>query len=341
MSRASGTAVARRPKTSARTNGHSKANGTARSNGHARSGSARHANDETGARRATHREAASGPRPVWSGSISFGLVNIPVRLFTAVKEQRVAFHLLHDQDKVRLRRKLVSSTTGKEVHPEHVVRGYEFAKDHFVIVRDEELEGCAPEKTRAIEITDFVQLAEIDPVFFDRAYYVLPQKGAARSYRLLAEAMKRSGRVGVARVVMHEKEFLAALRTRGDVICLNTMHFGDEVVPATVLEGVAHSAPEVGERELKAARHVVESHSSAFEAGRYHDQYRECVMKMVQKKAEKEKVVSPPPPDEQEKPRAGTSKAGDLMAALEASLARARKEQGPSSSSNGHRRKSA
>src|SRR3954466_9957003 len=141
-----------------------------------------------------------GPRPVWSGSISFGLVNIPVRLFTAVREQRVAFHLLHDQDKVRLRRKLVSSTTGKEVHPEHVVRGYEFTKDQFILVRDEELEGCAPEKTRAIEITDFVNLPEIDPVFFDRAYYVLPQKGAARSYRLLAEAMKRSGRVGVARV---------------------------------------------------------------------------------------------------------------------------------------------
>jgi len=343
MSKSSGTAVAPRSKGHARANGHAKTNDHARPRGRTGSGRAPRANDETGARRATSRESASGPRPVWSGSISFGLVNIPVRLFTAVKEQRVAFHLLHDQDKVRLRRKLVSSTTGKEVHPEHVVRGYEFAKDHFVIVRDEELEGCAPEKTRAIEITDFVHLPEIDPVFFDRAYYVLPQKGAARSYRLLAEAMRRSGRVGVARVVMHEKEYLAALRTRGDVICLNTMHFGDEVVPATVLEGVAHAAPEVAERELKAARHAVESHSSDFEPGRYHDQYRECVMKMVQKKAEKEKVVSPPPPDEQEKPKAGTSKAGDLMAALEASLARARKEQGQSSppSSNGHRRKSA
>jgi len=185
-----------------------------------------------------------------------------------------------------------------------------------------------------------VQLAEIDPVFFDRAYYVLPQKGAARSYRLLAEAMKRSGRVGVARVVMHEKEYLAALRTRGDVICLNTMHFGDEVVPATVLEGVAHAAPEVGERELKAARHVVESHSSAFEPGRYHDQYRECVMKMVQKKAEREKVVSPPPPDEQEKPRAGTSKAGDLMAALEASLAAVKDDGGGKKKSSGSSKKS-
>jgi DNA end-binding protein Ku len=278
---------------------------------------------------------------VWSGSISFGLVNIPVRLFTAVREQRVAFHLLHDQDKVRLRRKLVSSTTGKEVHPEHVVRGYEFSKDQFILVRDEELEGCAPEKTRAIEITDFVNLPEIDPVFFDRAYYVLPQKGAPRSYRLLAEAMKRSGRVGVARVVMHEKEYLACLRTRGDVICLNTMHFGDEVVPATVLEGVPHGAPEVGERELKLAKHVIESHAGGFEAGRYHDQYRECVMKMVQKKAEREKVVSPPPPDEQEKAKPAASKAGDLMAALEASLARARKETQSQPPTHGHRRKSA
>jgi DNA end-binding protein Ku len=278
---------------------------------------------------------------VWSGSISFGLVNIPVRLFTAVREQRVAFHLLHDQDKVRLRRKLVSSTTGKEVHPEHVARGYEFAKGNFIIVRDEELEGCAPEKTRAIEITDFVDLAEIDPVFFDRAYYVLPQKGAARSYRLLAEAMKRSGRVGVARVVMHEKEYLAALRTRGDVICLNTMHFGEEVVPADVLEGIPHEAGAVGERELKGATHAIESHAGDFEPGKYHDQYRECVMKMVRKKAEREKVVSPPPPEEADKARPAASRAGDLMAALEASLARARKETQSQPPHNGHRRKSA
>ena len=338
MSRAGGVAVARRA------GGHSRANGHARSNGHAgahsRARGARRPNDETGARRATHRESAGGPRPVWSGSISFGLVNIPVRLFTAVREQRVAFHLLHDQDKVRLRRKLVSSSTGKEIHPEHVVRGYEYSKGQFIVVHDEELEGCAPEKTRAIEITDFVDLSEIDPVFFDRAYYVLPQKGAARSYRLLAEAMKRSGRVGVARVVMYDKEYLAALRTRGDVICLNTMHFGDEVVPATVLEGVPHDGGSVAERELKAARHVIESLAEDFKPGRYHDQYRECVMKMVQKKGEREKVVSPPPQAE-DKPKQSASRAGDLMAALEASLARARKEQQAQPPSNGHRRKSA
>src|SRR5690242_4043571 len=161
------------------------------------------------------RSAPAGPRPVWNGSISFGLVNIPVRLFIAVREKRVAFHLLHDQDKVRLRRKIVSAVTGREVHPEHIVRGFEVAKDRFVVVRDDELEGCAPEKTRTIEITDFVELSEIDPVFYDRPYYVVPQKGAGRSYRLLADAMRRSGRVGIARVVMHDKEYLAALRILG------------------------------------------------------------------------------------------------------------------------------
>jgi len=155
---------------------------------------------------------SGGPRPVWSGSISFGLVNIPVRLFTAVREHRVAFHLLHDQDKARLRRKVVSSTTGREIHPEHIVRGYPVAPDKYVVVSEEELEACAPEKTKAIEITDFVKLSEIDPVYYERPYYILPQKGAARSYRLIVEAMKRSKRVGLGRVVIHEKEYLAALR---------------------------------------------------------------------------------------------------------------------------------
>ena len=332
MSRAGGGTIARRSATRTTRARHAKA--------------APRPNDETGARRATSRESAAGPRPVWSGSISFGLVNIPVRLFTAVREQRVSFHLLHDQDKVRLRRKLVSSATGKEVHHEHIVRGFEAAKGHFIIVRDEELEGCAPEKTRAIEITDFVELSEIDPVFFDRPYYVLPQKGSARSYRLLAEAMKRSGRVGVARVVMHEKEYLAALRTVGDVICLSTMHFGEEVVPSRVIEGIPEDGGSAGERELKSARHAIEAHAGKFDPHKYHDRHRECVMKMVQKKAEKEKVVSPPPAAEERPKQAATRGAGDLMAALEASLALARKETQQAKAhangqSNGHRRKSA
>ena len=269
-----------------------------------------------------NREGApGGARPVWSGSISFGLVNIPVRLFTAVREQRVAFHLLHDQDNVRLRRKIVSATTGREVHPEHIVRGYEVGPGKFVVVQQEELEACAPEKTKAIEITDFVKLGEIDPIYYERPYYVLPQKGAAHSYRLLVEAMKRSDRVGIARVVIHEKEYLAALRPLGDLVCLSTMHLSDEVLPVKDVEEAVEGV-KPGEREVKSAEKVITGMVEKFDPRRYHDAYRDCVKKAVEKKAKEKGAVVEPPPDEESKPQ--EARASNLMAALEASLARAK-----------------
>ena len=179
--------------------------------------------------------ASNGPRSIWTGSISFGLVNIPVKMHTAVREDRIAFHMLHDQDKVRLQRKMICPEDGKEIHNEHVVKGYEISKGQYVIVQQSELEGCSPEKTRAIEITDFVELKQIDPIYFDRAYYLTPAEHAAKSYRLLHEAMTRSGRVGIARMVMHDKEYLACLRTRGDALCISTMHFGNEVIETDTL----------------------------------------------------------------------------------------------------------
>ena len=266
---------------------------------------------------------AGGPRPVWSGSISFGLVNIPVRLFTAVREHRVAFHLLHDQDKARLRRKIVSASTGREIHPEHVVRGYPVGPDKYVVVSQEELEACAPEKTKAIEITDFVKLSEIDPVYYERPYYVLPQKGAARSYRLIVEAMKRSKRVGLGRVVIHEKEYLAALRPVGDVIVLSTMNLYDEIVPVGPIEEAVEEV-HVGEREVKAAEKLVESMVERFDPTRYHDAYRDCVKKVVEKKAAAEAPVTPVAPKEAKEKKSHEARAGDLMSALEASLARAK-----------------
>lgn len=264
-------------------------------------------------------------RSMWTGSISFGLVNIPVKLYSAVREQRVAFHMLHDQDKVRLRRKLVCPADGKEVHPEHIVKGFEIAKDQFVVVRREELESCAPEKTRAIEITDFVDIADIDPVYYDRPYYVLPQAGAAKSYRLLVEAMKRTGKVGIAKFVFHDKEYLAALRPVGAALCLETMHFGDEIVPLDSLEGVAAGGAKVAERESKAVKQLIDSLTADFKPEKYRDGWHDCVRKMVEKKARDEKVVTQPasPATEKKEPRAR-----DLMAALEASLARAKGEAG-------------
>jgi DNA end-binding protein Ku len=247
--------------------------------------------------------------------------------------------MLHDQDKVRLRRRFVCPADGKEVHPEHIVRGYEIDRDKYVIVRDEELEGCAPEKTRTIEITDFVELSEIDPMYFDRPYYVLPQAGASKPYRLLVEAMTRSKRVGLARIVMHEKEHLAALRPLNGMLCIETMHFADEIVSLSEVEDIPDDM-KFAEKELKAAGQIVRELSGDFNAKEFKDEYRQCVRAMVEKKAHGENLVTvtddEAEADEEKKP---ARSATNLMAALEASLAQAKGQGG--GTHGGKRRKSA
>lgn len=252
-------------------------------------------------------------RAIWSGSISFGLVNIPVKLYTAVREERVAFHLLHDQDHVRLRQKMVCPRDGTEVHREHMVRGFEISPDHYVIVREQELEAAEPKSSRVIELQDFVDLAAIDPVYFDRAYYLVPQKHAEKAYRLLLEAMEKTSKVGIAKFTLRAKEYLAALRTVGDVICLETMHFADEVTPAERIEDAPRDL-KVPERELDVAEKLIDNLSTDFKPERYHDEFRERVMDLIRKKAGGEKVVAAPRPAERQTP------AHDLMAALEQSL---------------------
>lgn len=280
-----------------------------------------------GAYRSTKREAGEDygafGRPLWSGSISFGLVNIPVRLHTAVREQRVAFHMLHDQDKVRLRRRMVSTEDGKEIHPEHIVRGYEVAENKYIVIRDEELEACAPEKSKSIEITDFVELGEIDPLYFDRPYYVIPQAGASKPYRLLVEAMTRAKRVGLARVVMHEKEHLCAVRPQNGLLCVETMNFPDEIVSRTEIDDLPHEV-KLSDKEVKSAQEVVRAMTGRFNPKDYKDEYRECVRAVVDKKAHGENVVhdTSDEPDEDEATPARS--ASNLMAALEASLAHAK-----------------
>jgi DNA end-binding protein Ku len=258
------------------------------------------------------------PRSIWSGSLSFGLVNIPVKLYTAVREERLNFHLLHDQDKVRLKQKLVCPDDGKEVHREHTVRGYEIAPDKYVIVRDEELEAAAPKSSRIIELQDFVTLDSIDPVYFDRAYYLAPQSHAEKPYRLLVEAMEKTQKVGIAKFTMRSKEYLAALRPVDGVICLETMHFADEVTPPRDLEDAPRDI-KVDQRELGIAEKLIESLTTDFKPEQYHDEYKEKVMDLIQKKAEGEEVVIRPQKEQK------SSRTADLMAALEASLAKARR----------------
>jgi len=260
-------------------------------------------------------------RPIWSGSISFGLVTIPVRLFTAVREKRLHFRTLHDQDKVPLKQKMYCPADGKEVHPEHMIKGYEIEKDRFVVIKQDELEAAAPKRTKAIEILDFVELDEIDPLFFDRPYYVAPKPEGAKPYKLLMEAMTKTGKVGIAKVVMWNKEYLAAVRPLEGGLVLETMHFHDEVIPVGHVAAMDVKA-KVDDRELKMATQLIASLTTEFKPEKYHDEYREQVMEIIERKAAGEEIVSAPTTEE----KGGGGRAHNLMAALEASLARSRGE---------------
>src|SRR5216110_1983004 len=275
-------------------------------------------------------------RSMWTGSISFGLVNIPVKLYNAIREERVAFHMLHDQNKARLSRMMVDSVTGKEVHPEHIVKGYEIAKDQYVVVTQEELDSVAPEESRTIDIRTFVDLDDIDPVYYDRPYYLAPAEHAARPYRLLLEAMHKAHKVGIAKFVMRNHEYLAALRPRESGLVLDTMHFHHEIVPMDQVPGLPVTV-KVEDREMKVAMQLIESLSGDFKPQEYKDEYRDRVLEMVQRKAQGEEIVTQPAVGE--KP----GRVVDLMAALEASLAKARGGNGtatkaePKTNGKGHK----
>jgi DNA end-binding protein Ku len=250
-------------------------------------------------------------------------------LFTAVREKRLHFRTLHDQDKVPLKQKMYCPADGKEVHPEHTVKGYEIEKDRFVVVRQDELDAAAPKRTKAIEIQDFVELDEIDPLFFDRPYYVAPKPEGAKPYKLLLEAMEKTKKVGIARVVMWNKEYLAALRPLDGALVLETMHFNDEVVKMDTVPGVEVKA-KVDDRELKMATQLIDSLSTDFKPAKYKDEYREQVMEIIERKAAGEEIHTAPTREEK-----GTGRATNLMAALEASLAKSR-GGGGGGGANGH-----
>jgi len=258
------------------------------------------------------------PRPIWSGSISFGLVSVPVKLFSATSQKEVRFHMLHDEDGGRIHQKRVCSIDGEEVPWEHIVKGYEISKGRYVTVTREELEAFSPRATKAIEIEDFVDLAQIDPIYYESTYYLVPDKGASKPYALLAEAMKRAGKVGVARFVLRTKEYLAAVRPMGHALAISTMLHADEVVSQDELDGLPDSHSKPGERELKMAEQLIGSLESKFDPKKYKDQYREQVLALLERKAEGEEIVAEEPAEE---PR---GKVVNLMDALQKSLAAAK-----------------
>jgi DNA end-binding protein Ku len=252
-------------------------------------------------------------RSIWTGSISFGLVNVPVKLYTAVSRKTVHFHQLHDADGSRIQQKRFCASDGEEVPYEHIVKGFEVAPDRYVVVDTAELEALDPKKTRTIEIERFVDGAEIDPILYDQPYYLAPAAGAAKAYRLMLEAMRGSGRVAIARVVLRQKEHLVALRATDEVLVMETLVFADEVVPPSTLDEVRDAEVEVSERELDVARQLIEMLSGPFDATAYHDDYRAAVLSLIERKVAGEQIaIAPAAP--------APAVAPDLMAALQASV---------------------
>jgi DNA end-binding protein Ku len=253
------------------------------------------------------------PQAIWTGSISFGLVTVPVRLVSATRSQDVRFNQLEAATGSRIRYRRVSEQTGEEVPNDQIVKGYELENGHYVVLDNDELSALKPSASRMIEIEDFVDLSEIDPVYFEQPYYLVPDKDAAKAYRLLSKVMEDENKVAVGRFVLRSKEALVAIRPIDGMLCLETMRYADEVL--AVDRELVDSQPEPTERELEMARQLVDTLSGTFDPEKYHDEYREEVLALIERKAAGEDIVAPAAPEE-------PAKVLDLMAALEASLAR-------------------
>jgi DNA end-binding protein Ku len=264
------------------------------------------------------------PRSIWTGAISFGLVTVPVKLYSAVNRKSVRFNQLNGRTGSRIAQKRVDASTGEEVNYEDLVKGYEIATDRYVVIDPEELDSVQPAKTKTIDIEDFVDLAEIDPIFYDHPYYLAPATGGAKPNRLLLEAMRATEKVAIAKVVIRQKESLVAIRALQDhdVLEMATMLFADEVVDPQRLDDIPDADDvRTNDRELAIAKQLVESLAAEFEPAKYHDTYREAVLAMIEKKAAGEEIVVTEPEEE-------AAPAPDLMSALKASLDAVRKTSG-------------
>jgi DNA end-binding protein Ku len=255
------------------------------------------------------------PRAMWTGAISFGMVTVPVKMYSALDRKSVRFHQLSGKSGVRVAQKRVDPSTGEEVPYGDIVKGYEIAPDRYVLIEPGELEALEPKKTKTIEIEDFVELSQIDPVFYDHPYYLAPGPGGVKPYRLLLEAMRATGKVAIARVVIRSKEQLVALRPMGEALGMATMIFPDEVLPPERIDEIAEAAEiETTKRELDMAEQLVESLAADFQPQKYSDSYRKQVLELIERKAEGKEIAVQPVVEEAPAP------APDLMSALKASL---------------------
>jgi DNA end-binding protein Ku len=256
---------------------------------------------------------------MWRGAVSFGLVTVPVKAYSAVHDHSVHFHQLEKGTGARIRYRKVSEKTDKEVDADDIESGFEISRGHYVVVDPDELDELRPKTTRAIDISDFVDLAEIDPIYYEHTYWLAPDGQAAeRAYRLLLAAMDQRQRVGIGTVVMRNKQYLAAIRPLDRALAMSTMRFADEVVPHEDIEAIPSGRGKLDDRQMRLATQIIDSLATEWDPTRYHDTYTEELRELIERKAKGEEIVveegAPPP-----------AKVVDLMEALENSLAAARK----------------
>lgn len=264
-------------------------------------------------------------RPIWKGAISFGLISIPVKLFSAVENKSLKFHLLHEADGGRIKYKRECAKCGKEVTWDDITKGYEYSKDHYVTFTDEELAALDVDSIRAIDVVTFVALEDIDPVYFNKPYYVVPETTGIKAYKLLAEALEAEGQVGVAKVALREKEHLATIRLKDDVFVLETMHWPDEIRAADFEE--LDKKVEVRDQEVKMARQLIQQLSGEFRPEEFEDEYRTRLEELAEKKVEGEEVTVAAEPEAEPAPVV------DIMEALKASVSAAKKRKTTASKS--------
>jgi DNA end-binding protein Ku len=258
-------------------------------------------------------------RPLWKGAITFGLISIPVRLYSAVSEKSLKFHLMHEEDGGRIKYERVCSKCGKKVSWDDLVKGYEYSKDHYVTFTEDELEGLDVDSIRAIDVVAFVPLTDIDPIYFNKTYYVAPEAAGLKAYRLLADALEAEGQVGIAKVALRDKEHLATVRLKDDVFVLETMHWPDEIREPEFEE--LDKKIKIQDSEVKMARQLIQQLSAEFDPSEFADEYRSKLEELVQAKVDGQEVTLAAEPEEE------PTKVVDLMEALKASVEEAKKKK--------------
>jgi DNA end-binding protein Ku len=261
-------------------------------------------------------------RAIWKGAISFSLVNIPIGLFTATRREQLSFRMLRDKDLSPIDYKRVAQADGEEVPWENIVKGYEYEKGKFVVLKEEDFRRVDLEATQTIDIIDFVELDEIDPMFFDKPYYLAPEKGGAKAYALLREALRKTGKVGIAKVVIKTRQHLAAVKPYGNLLVLELMHFAEELVKPTGLP--IPGSLDVGAKELEMAIALIESMTDRWDPDKYTDEYRSALLKLIHEKIEHGGKLPPGGGPKKRRP----TKVIDLVSVLQESLDRSRELTG-------------